>query len=468
MTETPFVVDRFGGLNLYDDPQEVGASAAVAMLNGDLDQRGRLRSRDGSTGVTAASSNTQVSMGYYNGASAEFLVATEAGTLVPYNLTAGTTGATQSVLTNPSNTSYARFGDPSNQRLYVAAAGLFRWNGTAWTTVTTPLSSPATQVAVTANDNRLAVSDGIDTIFFSDAGAPETFGANNFVRLWPGDGEQIRAMVRWRDYLFVFKQTKFAVFTGTSIDSSGNPVFNYRAVDTARGVYGAGQATAGNEGVYFCDPTGIYLTSGDAPTYISRQVEPWLKAGTFGTLPTIAMTSVSLNYRERRLYVTYANGTSGVTLVLDPALGAWLVWQRGATCMASIPTSSTFRGLYFGDFSSKRIAKIDSTVATDLGSSFSWSYTSGAYDVSGNNRVAVTRESALWGTGTATMQVANDLGSFDTGSALTLGVSPAVLQSWQQIDREGTYWQHKLSGTGAATINRLTHYISFIKAAGIQ
>lgn len=467
MATKPFTVDRFGGLNIYEDPQEVGAAAAVDLLNVDVDQRGRVRSRDGSVALTSAAANNQTTMAYYkDSGGVEYILANDTTTLRPYALSNGAAGSTQAALTN-SNNAFARFGDTSNTRLYVAGGGLFRLTSTTWATVGGLPVAPSL-LAVTPNDNRLVMSTIVDSrVWFSDVSTPETVAADNFVDLWPGDGESIAAMSRWRDYLFVFKSTKFAVFTGTSVDADGGAIFNYRAVDTGRGVVAPGQAVAGQEGVYFVDAGGIFLTTGDTPRYISRAVEPWLRAGSFGSLPAISLSTVTLAYHDRRLYVVYPNGTSSVTLVYDPALDAWLVWQAGMTAVASVPASSQYRGLYFGEFTSKKVAKVDATVSTDQGAAVSWSYTSGAYDLSGENRVAVTLESALWGTGAATLKVANDHASFDTGSAVTLGTSPAVAQGWQQIDREGVYWQHKLSGATAAVVNRLVHYVSFVKPAGV-
>lgn len=464
MATTPFVVDRFGGLDIFNDPQETGAASAVDTLNADLDQRGRVRGRDGSTALTSAATNRQSAMAYFSGGGVEQIVALESSTLTPYSLSTGSATTTQAVVVPPTNNGFARFGDPTNSLLYVAAATLYKWTGSAWSTVTCPITPSL--AAVTANDNRLAVSDG-DKIHFSDAGAPETFGANNFVRLWPGDGEGIRALVRWRDYLFAFKGTKFAVFIGTSTDNAGNPIFNYRGVDAGRGVYAQGQAVAGEEGVYFADATGIYVTTGDKPTYISQPIEPWLRAGTFGSLPSFTLSSAQLVYQDRRLYVIYPNTTSSTTLVFDPALGAWMVWQMGAVTACAVPATSQYRALYFGEYTSKKIAKLDSTVFTDQGSSRSWSHTSALYDQGYPGQVKVSLESRLWGYGSVSLQVANDYAAFDTGSTLTLGTAPAVADAWQQIDREGTLWQHKVSGSGQSGVSRLAHYLSFVKPPGV-
>jgi hypothetical protein len=463
---SPFVVDKFGGLDVFNDPQELGPSTAIDLLNADLDQRGRVRARDGSSALTAAAASAPTQALFATTASgAEQAITNINGTLTPYALSGGAAGTTQAVLASVTNNSFVNFGTPAATRAYVAAGVLYRYDG-AWTAIGAAPITPGI-IAVTANDNRLVISDN-DKISFSDAGAPETFGANNFVRLWPGDGETVTALIRWRDYLFAFKQTKFAVFTGTSTDSAGNPIFNYRSVDAGRGAFARGMAVAGEEGVYFADSTGIYLTSGDKPVYISRQIEPWLRSGSFGSLPAFSLaSSLTLTYHDRRLYVTYPNNASSVTLVYDPQIAAWSVWQLGAVSLGTAPQTYTNRGLYFGDFTSKKVAKMDSSVATDLGSAFSWSWTSAPYDLGYPGQVKITRESRLWGVGTVTLKVANDYSSFDTGSALTLGTNPTVADAWQQIDREGTLWQHKLSGTGAASVSRLEHMISFVKPVGV-
>jgi hypothetical protein len=44
----------FGGLNLRDDPQQVGLSGAIDLKNVDFDRPGQVRSRDGTATFTAA------------------------------------------------------------------------------------------------------------------------------------------------------------------------------------------------------------------------------------------------------------------------------------------------------------------------------------------------------------------------------------------------------------------------------
>jgi hypothetical protein len=474
---TPYPIDRFGGLDLYNDPQEVGPSSAVDMLNVDLDQRGRLRSRDGTSALSAAALTNQTAMSYFRDdvLGNEWIVTADATTLRTYKLSDGT-ASTSSINVVTNNNGFARFGDPSNMRLYAAvgsttmpyAQGSI---GTiSWLTFVAPVAADI--CAVTASDNRLVIANSSDLgsgVFFSDAGVPNTFTysagppeTGNIVRLWPGDGETIKALVRWRDYLFAFKQTKFAVFTGTGTNSAGQPIFNYRPVDAACGVGTVGQAVAGAEGVYFADPTGIYVTTGEAPRYISRALEPWLRAGSFGSLPTFTLSSGRLVYHDRRLYVIFANGANSAALVYDPTLDAWMVTQFGATAACSVPSNSSFRALYFGDFSSKKVAKVDSTVTTDMGSAISWRYQTGYYDLGSPLRKRI-RKIAVLGSGAVTLRTlalnARSADVADPGGSLVLGTAPALAEKAYLRAVRGEFFAHRLSGTTPALVSRLTPYV---------
>lgn len=476
MTLSPFLVERFGGLNLVDDIEEVGSAGAVDLLNVSFDLPGRVRTRDGSTVVSDDATSTAIVGGSYykTGAGVEYVVVADSTTITPVVLSTGATGTTRTAEIAGGNNGFVRFGDTSNSLLYTGSASsnnVQRFTGAAWSNIAAPFAP--VYLAVTGNDNRLVIAGiGNDsTVQFSGAGAPETFGANDFVRLTPGDGESITGLATWREMLFAFKESKFFVFGRTSTDADGEPIFNYRPVTAGQGC-SSGAVAVGDDGLYFVNRSGVYVTTGDVPRYLSRPLEPWVKSGASGSLPALSLTTATLGYLDRKLYVN--DSTNRTTLVYDTVLDTWTVWQVGATALFAFLSNpnpltggTVFTGVYFGENSSKKVWKVDPSVATDDGASVAWRYMSGLYDLSGENRVAVTLESALWGSGSVTLQVANDHGSVDTGSALTLGASPAVAQTFQQIDREGVFWQHRLSGSGAATVHRLGHYVSFVKPAGI-
>jgi hypothetical protein len=116
--------------------------------------------------------------------------------------------------------------------------------------VVTGLGSGTTSqfVNVTPIDNRLMLlafsglsnTDGNSTVMFSNAGQPESYTATNFVQLTPGDGESIRGVCNFGNQIFVFKESKFFVFTGPSTNSAGQPIFNYRIVNSGIGIHPVG------------------------------------------------------------------------------------------------------------------------------------------------------------------------------------------------------------------------------------
>jgi hypothetical protein len=58
VAEQPFSVDAFGGLNVMDDPEELGASQAVALSNVDFSQPGRVSTRDGWALLSTSATST--------------------------------------------------------------------------------------------------------------------------------------------------------------------------------------------------------------------------------------------------------------------------------------------------------------------------------------------------------------------------------------------------------------------------
>jgi hypothetical protein len=76
--------------------------------------------------------------------------------------------------------------------------------------------------------------------------------------LGPQDGEKIQAAIVWKEFLFIFKETKFYVFSEEGQDSSGNPIFNRRAVRAGVGLASPRAVCAHHTGLYFMDRTGIY------------------------------------------------------------------------------------------------------------------------------------------------------------------------------------------------------------------
>lgn len=429
MTYVPMPVETFGGLDLTSDSLDVGAGKAVAMNNLDI-RPGYLATRPGVSNVTAAQAIAPESLVYFDG----FIVArTNTTVTTPFNVSTGTAGTTVAAAPQHPN-SWAVF----DGRLYLSDGAALRYfNGTAWTTVGGVTGGGI--IAITPWDTRMIGGQiGSPTVSFSKAGDPTTWDASDFQDI-DHDGSGVTGIVSWRDYSFVFSGDRFFVFYGTDIDTDGGAIFNYRAVRSGHGIFLPGSACAGEEGVYFADGTGVYVTSGDTPTCVSRSLEGAIRAG------TIFLDGAKLSYFNRRLYVATISGSA---YVYDPQIDTWVQWDafpQFASGGVAVPGV-----LYSVDTAAKKIIKFGTTPGA-----VTWSYTSGQYDLSIPDR-KVIRETEVWGNGTTTLQMAVDAGSFDTGGT----VAPASLASAvQRIARRGTYFQHKFSGTGAMTLNSMVHRV---------
>jgi hypothetical protein len=249
------VIERFRGLNLLDDEQEVDGSIATDLLNVELDVGGRLRRRPG---LVIANSSTIAGSGYdslhptrlNNGV----LLAGENTTGPIIRVDRLLADGTLATVGNWAASSTAKISSTADFGAPAAASYAFlaSYSGIAAQNFTLQKYDGATIagstgkprfVAISPRGNRLiqahfyeaaGTPSGFNgtqsTVFFSDQGAPETFTATNFVILSHGDNEEIVGLAVWRDLIFVVKQTKMFVFYGESTDDEGLTEFNYHEV----------------------------------------------------------------------------------------------------------------------------------------------------------------------------------------------------------------------------------------------
>jgi hypothetical protein len=314
-------------------------------------------------------------------------------------------------------------------------------------------------LSLSPTDNRLVVCSSGSKVWFSDPGAPTTFGANNFVTLVPGDGEEIQGAEVFNNQLFVFKRTKFFVFYGNTIDATGNPVFNYRAVHSGTGLALQDRVVAGFDGLYFQGADGIYKTTGGNPVCISRPIDPVFVGGAYAystaTASSEGHTGSQMAFCDSRLYVA---ANSGEMLVYDTRNDTWTIWklgQGGVTFdVATLPgTSGSANTVLFADTIS--ITSLSSSATADPSAAIVSRYRL-PFETYGTPREKRIRETIVEGTGSPTLQWSKDWGSLVTGSAVTLGTSPAIAIGRQRLAIRGRAFSLQLgASSGAWSVNRV-------------
>lgn len=464
---TAVPLDTFGGLNLVDDPHDIGFRGATAASNVEFTRHGSIKPRAGFTKVplsTAGTTQLGAMCFYKSSAGRKFIVAeTNTNTVIPLTIDGNADGGTLSAAAPLSNNGMVRYGDSTNgPRLYLVnnTATVRRLDDTTWGSFAAPTGIVPTCVAVKPGSNRLVLAAG-DVVFFSDPDAPETFQTDNFVRLDAGDGESIVAVTAWRELLFVFKQTKFYVFTGESVDAAGGPIFNYRTVAANQGVEHHGMAVAGDGGVYFTNATGLYVTTGDAPVLMSREigialgVDPWM-----GT---------SIVYHNNMVLVqNRATSTTSTVIVFDTITGMFATWSMDASRFATGPnfaSASTFPTLYIAGSTSKKVGAYggltdDADTGFSGGTSITWTYTSGA-DAVGNTERKVLRDTRVFGSTDVSLKVATNE---DASATVALTRSASDEMVYRRAVR-GTFFTFTITGTKtvdsapADAIDRLVFYL---------
>jgi hypothetical protein len=364
---SPFTISRFPGYRLDQDPTELGFDGALDILNVDYTNPGMPELRPGTYRFLHTPGNTDlygrivVPPELGNGAELVF-AARGSSTGCVWDALEVSTGEIIDTST-PSGTlatvavaaalDIAAYGTPDESTFFATTSTLahsvmeqFDTDTLQWSTpVYTGTQPEGSCVGVTPWDNRLVNGGGANddfqsTLYFSDEGDPLTFPADNFLQLTPGDGENIRRIVVWSNRMFVFKQSKFFVFWGTTVGSSGTPEFQYDTI-YGEGVHLGNCVATLRDGVYFANRNGIFRTTGGAPQRVSDPVQPlWDYNGSSVAVPPwnpyVDMDDMSYGESNTKVVSLTASGdgdklmlggNGARALIYHPHEDWWSIWE---------------------------------------------------------------------------------------------------------------------------------------------
>ena len=324
--------------------------------------------------------------------------------------------------------------------------------------------------AVLPTSNRLAItktSTNPSRVSFSGAGDPLTFGATDYVEMFPGDGESIVGMATFRELLVVFKSTKFFVVYGTSPDAVGGVVFNYRPSDSGVGLASRRGLAVAPEAVYFLDRRGIYRTTGSDPVLVSGPIDPIFRGGASsfyqgGALNHAQIALCAMTWHDERLYFAFPSGSSTYNdrlAVYDPRADYWTLWNIPAAAVCPFRIGSQAELVFSYATGSNHVGRHSTAYTSDDGTAISSRYRTGFYDL-GHTAQKKIRETRVWGTGTPTYKMSTDFGALGTGETLTLGTAPAIAATMARTAEAGHLFSHEFSATSAWRAHRVAHHLS--------
>jgi hypothetical protein len=491
-------VNGFGGLNVVSDPQELGWSGATDLLNVDLSQPGRVRTRDGyavfSTSATTGAIKYLIPL-IINGGASRF-AALQLADLQVVNFATGVVsdgtgglgiGTTATNITRPALWSFDALGPTVVWASDLGTSGLNLRRGDTDGAVAVMLGKPQYVATVPysaagglaprlAQAGYYAAADApggahgsLSTIFFSDAGVATTYPSTNWLQLDFGDGQSFAGLVPFDGSLYLFKNSTAFVFYGESLQSDGTPIFQYRRVNLPDPIPQMTSPTAwqptaaGPDGVYYAGTRGLWRINGSRVSRVPTPIDSILSGTADSTLAVGTVGSVRLDWAGPFLFINYTLGSgSQRVLVWDTTTNTWLLHSYAVTLTTNPIYAPTFGSSLFFAASDKRVYKSTAATTDDNGTTISWRYQSG-YTAPADGQRLKLRGSSVWGysTNAPTLQILTEGGRTndvaDTGSTVTLGTSPTVAEGKRRHSARGVLFAHKLSGTGPATITRLTH-----------
>jgi hypothetical protein len=420
-------LNGFGrGINLRDKPDAVDPAEAIEALNVLFTDRGAIEQRTGYDNLTSPALTNRVASleAFYKTSGTKQLLA-GCGTRLEALSAAGAVVDSETGLTN-AVWDFARFGKPNAEVAYAGNGTdtLRKWDGAEWTAPTATVDGVALKAMPKAGalcvqpfDNRLVCGafsgssggpNGLESspshVYWSEPGNPEGYEALAYEQFTPGDGERVMAVVAFREFVFVFKETKFFVVSDSVSDAEANPEFIYRPVETGVGLVSSRAICVHPTGVYFMSRQGVYRTTGQEPELVSSLVEPIWNGGaspfyTGGILAHGSITNCAMGAFDDRIYLSFPTAeANNRTLVYDPRFEWWSLLSLPCSCLATFRIGNA-EELVFGYASgSNHIGRHSSAFTNDDGAAIESHWRSGWAD-QGNADVKKIRGSKVWGTG---------------------------------------------------------------------
>jgi hypothetical protein len=424
-----------GGLNLLDKADAVKPNEAVDALNVLYTQRGAIESRPGFNNLTPSELTNRVESlsPFYTASGTRQLVAGCGSRLETIN----TAGAVVSSATGLSTAvwDFARVGKPNEEVVYAGNGidSLRKWDGSNWTNPTITVDGAGAKTGVKAGSlavlpayNRLVAGafstktggpGGAESspshVYFSEEGNPESFESTAYIQFTPGDGEKVQAVVTWREFVFVFKESKFFVITDQARDSENKPEFVFQTIETGVGLASSRAVCVHQTGVYFMGREGVYRTTGQEPEQISNLVEPiWSGDVSLfykgGVIAFSALQNCAMETWDEKIYLSFpTNEANNRQIVYSPNYKWWSLSDLPASCFATFRVENETELVFGYSSGEKMIGRHKTSYVNDDGKAIKERWRSGWFDL-GSADIKKVRAAKVWGTGKVTMEIDKD------------------------------------------------------------
>lgn len=357
-----YTVPYFGTLDTTSDPSLMGDEDSPDTLNTVYDIVKSVKSRAGYTKLLTTKTPSFIGGMYslYQSTGTRQLVYASNQNLYLYNNAGGSTTITGTPTTFTPNQQWSM--DEYQDTIYAGDGidGLIAYNGTT----TSVANAGITPQLVKIHKNRVyCANKNSSTLYFSDAGNPTSFPANNFILINTNDGQNITGISEILDNIIIFKDDSVWILSGEPLGAGNTTTIGNLQLKQANGVGGCSAfrtiATVGQV-LFFMHHTGIYALQNSTVSLVTPLLSNTFK---LSMNPNAINLSWGLYSAQEKKYILgYPSPSSAVcdsALVYDFLTKSFSRWDHiPGSCAVTFKFSGTNETICMGDPSTGNIYEL--------------------------------------------------------------------------------------------------------------
>lgn len=373
-TKLDYDIPFFGSLDTTSDISGMAEESSPDNLNVVYDQILSVMSRKGYTKLLTTPTSSFIGGMYslYQSTGTRQLVYASSNHLYKYDNAGGSTVLTGTPATFTSDKQWSM--DEYQDSIYAGngSDNLIAYNGTSYTIANAAISPQFVKV----HKNRVyCANKNSSTLYFSDAGNPNSFPVNNFILINTNDGQNITGISEIMDNLIIFKDDSVWILTGEPLGAGNTTTIGNLQLRQANGTGGCSAFRTickVGQTLVFMHHTGIYALQNYSYQLISPLLNKTFKQSMNQTI--INQCWAVYSSQEKKYILGYPNSSSNTpdkAIVYDFLTKNYSMWDHiPGSCAVTFKFSGTDETVCMGDPNKGNIYELfsgDADIAGDNG-----------------------------------------------------------------------------------------------------